>query len=411
VAGERRLGSADWATIADGFDVASCAKSITAAIAAMLVASGQVRWDTTVEQAFPQLADSILPIYRKVTLDMLLRHRSGLARWMSTNERWAAWHRDHISKSAIEKRRLFVAKVFSDPPRAAPGTETYYVNDGYVVAAAMLEAATGRPWEAYVRDVLFAPMSLESMRYGVPVRGEDRGVVWGHAPRSFSGPLAMRPDPDEYGDPPFGSPAGFLYSTVPDLLRYLDLHIQGANGASALLGREEFDYLHTPLAGERFALGWEVETTRDADGRVLERSIYHGGFSGRARANLWFSPESRSGTVIVYNYGGDEKADAYAAIFFALLKEFATPIQSTPSASFRGGSDLRGSACESDRRTPGQPAVGVRAALTAGILRGAHARHRRAKLRGRRSRADRRVGTRQPSCRRRQARTDQKADG
>jgi hypothetical protein len=37
---------------------------------------------------------------------------------------------------------------------------------------------------------------------------------------------------------------------------------------------------------------------------------------------MWFSPESRAGTVIVYNYGGDDAADAYADVFYALLEEF-----------------------------------------------------------------------------------------
>ena len=53
----------------------------------------------------------------------------------------------------------------------------------------------------------------------------------------------------------------------------------------------------------------------------MERSIYHGGFSGRSRANMWFSPENRIGMVIIYNHGGDDKVDAYKDIFYSLLKE------------------------------------------------------------------------------------------
>ena len=36
---------------------------------------------------------------------------------------------------------------------------------------------------------------------------------------------------------------------------------------------------------------------------------------------MWFCPESRLGMVIVYNHGGDDKVDAYAEIFYALLEE------------------------------------------------------------------------------------------
>ena len=61
--------------------------------------------------------------------------------------------------------------------------------------------------------------------------------------------------------------------------------------------------------------------TRDADGRAVEHSVYHGGYSGRSRANMWFAPETGWGTVIVTNHGlGDDAMTA--DIFYALIREF-----------------------------------------------------------------------------------------
>jgi hypothetical protein len=37
---------------------------------------------------------------------------------------------------------------------------------------------------------------------------------------------------------------------------------------------------------------------------------------------MWFSPESQTGTVIVYNFWSDDAADAYADVFYALLEKF-----------------------------------------------------------------------------------------
>jgi CubicO group peptidase (beta-lactamase class C family) len=150
----------------------------------------------------------------------------------------------------------------------------------------------------------------------------SHGHGCGHESGLFGRTRAIKPDPAEYGDPPFGSPGGFLYCTIADLLRFVDFHIQGANGNGKLLSRDSFTRLHTPQEKQQYALGWEVEIERDGQGKILNRSIYHGGFSGRFRANMWFSPESRAGTVIVYNYGGDDAADAYADVFYALLEEF-----------------------------------------------------------------------------------------
>lgn len=55
MAGERGVGSADWATLDDAFDIASCFKSVTATMAALLAEEKKVRWDTTLGEAFPEL--------------------------------------------------------------------------------------------------------------------------------------------------------------------------------------------------------------------------------------------------------------------------------------------------------------------------------------------------------------------
>jgi CubicO group peptidase (beta-lactamase class C family) len=202
-----------------------------------------------------------------------------------------------------------------------PGTDSYYCNDGYLVAGYMMEKVTGKAWEDCVREMLFNPLGLATMQFGVPPASESSAVVWGHESGWSDRPRPIKPDPDEFGDPPFGTPGGFLYCTVGDLLRFVDFHIQGANGNCRLLSRDSFARLHTPLEKQHFALGWEVETRRDKEGKIVERSIYHGGFSGRFRSNMWFCPESKLGIVIVYNHGGNDKADVYADIFYALLEE------------------------------------------------------------------------------------------
>lgn len=316
MAGERMLGSDDWATLGDGFDVASCSKPVTATVAAILVEQGVLRWDLSIDEAFPELRGTIHPDYAQVTLEMLLRHQSGLDRWMSTNERWSDWPRGHANASATEQRRRFVEEVLQHPPRYPPDTDTYYCNDGYLVAGSMVEKISGKAWEEIVQSLLFEPLNLGTMRFGAPAK------VWGHESGFLGRTRAIRPDSAEYGDPPFGSPAGFLSSSVSDLLRFVEFHIQGDTQGTALLGREAFAALHTPTKDQHFALGWEVEVRHDTDGKVLERSIYHGVYSGRFRTNIWFCPESRTGTVIVYNHGGENRAAAYADIFYALLGEF-----------------------------------------------------------------------------------------
>jgi CubicO group peptidase (beta-lactamase class C family) len=321
MAGERAIGTGEWAGLDDAFDVASCTKSVTATIAAMLVQDGVVRWDTTVAEALPELVGTLHPGYATTTLELLLRHRGGVDHELNRNDRWAAWHREHIHDTPTGQRRQFAQTALQRPPRYPPGTDTYYTSDGYIIAGSMLERAAGIDWEQLVRTRLFAPLDLRSMEYGAIPGDGSITQVFGHEAGWFGRPRTFAFDPDEYGRHPFGAPAGFLYASVPDLLRYLDFHIQGAQGRDRRLPRAVFQRLHFAPVGEPFALGWASETQRDARGTITEHSVFHGGYSGRARANLWFSPETGWGTVIVTNHGGGDDAIT-ADIFYALLREF-----------------------------------------------------------------------------------------
>ena len=95
MAGERRLGSGEWATLDDRFEVGSCAKSITAMVAATLVEEGKLRWEDRIIDILPTVQAGALPEYADVTLEQLLGHRSGLEQWMKSNNLWSAWHRKH----------------------------------------------------------------------------------------------------------------------------------------------------------------------------------------------------------------------------------------------------------------------------------------------------------------------------
>lgn len=322
VAGKVKAGAGEPATLSHRFDVGSCTKSFTATAAARLVEQGALRWDSTINDCLPELASSLHPDYREVTLEMLLRHRAGLGQTMNRDTLWQSWQQDHATASATEQRRMLAADVLGRPPRSTPGSEEYYTNDAYLVAAAMMESKTGKTWEGIVRELLVEPLGLSTVTFGAPEEVDGIAVVWGHNESTFRRNHAIDPQAAHYGQPPFGSPAGFIHCSLVDLLRWVNFHIQSDQGGDGLLRPESVHTLHTPLADRGFGLGWEVEITRDGAGHVVERSIFHGGNAAGFRANMWFCPESRTGTVILYNHAGDAHTDDYVTIFHALLREF-----------------------------------------------------------------------------------------
>src|SRR5665213_2202462 len=76
--GVRRAGSDIAVTIDDRFHIGSDTKAMTALLAAMFVEQGALRWDSTVGGVFPELAATMDPALRGVTLTQLLSHSSGL---------------------------------------------------------------------------------------------------------------------------------------------------------------------------------------------------------------------------------------------------------------------------------------------------------------------------------------------
>jgi len=85
VTGVRKIGSDVKVTSNDKFHIGSCTKAMTATIIAMLVERGKLKWETTLIEAFPDMADDMCPDYRDVTLKHILAHRGGLP---SANRSW-----------------------------------------------------------------------------------------------------------------------------------------------------------------------------------------------------------------------------------------------------------------------------------------------------------------------------------
>src|SRR5437660_5562449 len=76
--GTRRIGTATPVTLQDRFHIGSDTKAMTALLAAMLVAEGKLRWNTTVGEIYPELVSTMSPGAKDITLEQLLSHTSGM---------------------------------------------------------------------------------------------------------------------------------------------------------------------------------------------------------------------------------------------------------------------------------------------------------------------------------------------
>jgi D-alanyl-D-alanine carboxypeptidase len=308
-AGVRMAGRSTAVTEDDLFHLGSCGKAMTATLGARLVEQGVLGWDTKFLDLFPELQGEIRPDYQEVTLEQLLTMRGGVRAQLPDR----LTQRILAFRGTPEEGRLkFLRPVLSLRPDGEPGITFSYSNASYVVAAAMLERATGRTFEELIEEQVFQPLGMTTPGFGAP---GQRGLLDQPRGHTRTGePVAPGPRAD---NPPLASPAGRMHMSLADWARFVAVHLD-EGGALGYLKPETLQHLHEPYAGPglAYAFGWAVD---DSGG---ERVLLHDGTN-----TLWFtlvvaSPGRKVALLVADNRGGRAGWNAVLAAATALDLEF-----------------------------------------------------------------------------------------
>jgi len=277
-------------TLDDKWHLGSDGKAMTAVLVARLVEQGQLKWDTTVSEVFPELAPAFHAEASRITVIQLLTHRSGLR----TNPNL----RNYLGNDGTKERLRLVENELSKRPSHPPGTRYEYSNLGYAIAGAITEKITKRSWEEAMRARVFEPLGMTSVGFGGTGTAGEIDQPWGHTalgkPVSGNGP-AM-------DNPPVLGPAGRIHCTIQDWAKFIADQLRGARGQPALLKPETYRILHTPPAGGDYALGWSVKERAWGGGAVLQ----HVGDNTMNTANVWVAPRRDFAVLACLNQSGDK---------------------------------------------------------------------------------------------------------
>jgi len=325
VAGERALGGGEPVTADDRWHLGSNTKAMTAVLVARLVEAGILEWEDTVERWLAELDPH--PAYQRATLPQLLAHRSGLPANAEPAVMMALFGADAL-RDPVADRRSYAASVLgpadgmtagvSAGVAARPGDPApfLYSNAGYVVAGAMLEAATGASWESLMETWVWEPLGITTGGFGPPPHG-----VQGHR-ADPEGRLTPLP-PSAFADnPPALGPAGRAHMTLADYGRFLQAVLDGARdqGDPGFLSAASWTRLLSPMEGPQapgdpaYGLGWGVLE----DGRFLQ----HAGSNG-----LWFvrarlEPAEERAVVVAVN---EARVDRLGEVMTLILEGGGVP--------------------------------------------------------------------------------------
>jgi CubicO group peptidase (beta-lactamase class C family) len=301
--GVRKRGTEIPVTLDDLWHLGSDGKIMTSTLIARLVERGQLSWDTTLAEVFPEFAAQMNPDFRQVTLVELLSHHAGLPANLDLVK--------YGGDDAPPLRLRAVQEELAKQPVSKPGSTYLYSNLGYIIAAAVVEKTTGKPWERAITEEVFKPLRMDSAGFGGTGTPGKIDQPWPHtadgAPAGENGP--------GMDNPPVMGPAGRIHCTIQDWARFIQDQLRGARGASGLLKTESYQKLQTQPFGGDYALGWIVAARSWGGGTVLN----HGGDNTMNFANVWVAPKKDFAVLICVNQGGDKAFDASDAAAEALI--------------------------------------------------------------------------------------------
>jgi CubicO group peptidase (beta-lactamase class C family) len=269
-----------------------------------------LRWDTPLEAMLPDLAATMQPAYRSVTLLQLLSHKAGLPH--DPDEKLLTPFFDD-KRPAARQRLDWVALALKDAPVNKPGTAFSYSNSGFLIAAAVAERATGKSYETLMHDEVFAPLGMRSPGFGVTHAGQPMGHV--------NGKVATLKD----GNPEFFAPAGNVYLSLDDWAVFCLDQMAGVDGHGRLLKPATYRLMQTAPVG----LGWGVSATDfGRQGPVLT----HAGSDGTWLAFVALFPAQHSGLLAVANASPEMGADKALRTVVKTLAPALAPPAPAPAA-------------------------------------------------------------------------------
>ncbi len=312
--GTKRLDEPDQVGPSTLFGIASNTKAFTATALGLLVEQGKILWDGPVIDYLPWFRIGNAAVTREITVRDLLVHRSGLG--LGAGD-LLLWPRSLYTRKEIVRRLRFV-------PLAASFRSTYaYDNVLYLVAGEVIEAVSGRTWEEFVRQEIFAPVGMTGslVRHRADPTGLDIA-----APHAILGG-SIRALPPSVNDNI--NPAGGILSSAADMAKWMIVHLSegalpGGGRLFSAATAEELRTLVTPmpipsfpseLAAQKmgfrgYALGFQVHDYR---GRKVV--THTGGLSGYV-SKLTMIPGLELGICVLTN---QESGEAYNSITFSIL--------------------------------------------------------------------------------------------
>jgi serine-type D-Ala-D-Ala carboxypeptidase/endopeptidase len=265
------------------FEIASLTKVFTALVLAEMAKQGQVNMEAPVSTCLPDRVRIPEHGGRQITFVDLATHSSGLPLRPANLGSQTALNK----YAGYTVQQLYRGLATFELPRD-PGSMFEYSNWGFGLLGSALAYCAGESYEALLAEGVTTPLGMRDTTFDPAAAARSRLA----SPYSAK----LQPMPNEDFTTSALKGAGGLYSTVNDLLKFIELFLGHgprqltAAAATMLEPRRPGDDPQT-----RMALGWRVSTV---DG---VRTLWSSGRADGYRAFMAFGPQARLAVVALTN--------------------------------------------------------------------------------------------------------------
>jgi serine beta-lactamase-like protein LACTB len=264
------------ATPATVYRLGSISKTITAVATMQLVEKGKLDLDAPVQKYVPSFPAKPWPI----TTRQLLGHLSGIRHYQ----------RDEIDSTRHYARLLDGLAIFrNDPLLDEPGAKFHYTTYGYTLLGCVLESAAGMSYGEYVRDNIFQPAGMDTIRV------DDVFAIIPHRAQGYQKMRSGELRNSGLADTSYKVPGGGLCSTVEDLAKFAIAVQRGRLVKPETLAQMFTAQKTRGGQSTGYGLGWGIGE------RAGRKEVMHGGGQQRISTFLYMLPEERCAVVLMTN--------------------------------------------------------------------------------------------------------------
>ncbi|MFY9309809.1 MAG: serine hydrolase domain-containing protein [Bacteroidia bacterium] len=277
--GFSNLKTQDSLKINSAFQLASTSKTLTAGAILLLKDQGKLQLGDNVKKYIPSFP------YDKITIEMLLTHRSGLSNYIYFSEPYCDANNCYNGKTFDNNAVLEIMQSTQPALYAGPNKKFEYCNTNYALLASIVEKVSGMGFHHFMEQNVFIPLGMSNT--WVCGTKNDSSCTLKTQGHNGSG----IPEKDTYADYVVGDKG--IYSTVEDMFKWSQALYSGS-----FLKKETIEQAYTGYSKEHpgkrnYGYGWRL-IEDSPEGKI----VYHNGW-WHGYSTLFYRRISDETTVIL----------------------------------------------------------------------------------------------------------------